>query len=219
MNTKVEVLEQWIRCNAKAANGLLIPVSGGSDGALTFALHSRVYPEKTVAVYAGTELRARGWFESIGPVRFIEQFDGEFAELDRFTQFQKLCKRENRWLVGTRNRTEDVFGTFSLPSRMATYLPIVGLWKSDVMELCKLVGVPEEVIESSRRADPDCGRPAELAEIGLENIDLFLKVQIGLLGSEALETFSAPQIEYLERAYKTNRFRSSLPVRGPTLDC
>lgn len=219
MDTKLEVLDAWIRRTAKAANGLLVPVSGGSDGALTFVLLSRIYPEKTVAVYAGTELRAREWFARTGQVRFIEPIAGDYAELDRFTKFQSLCRVENRWLVGTRNRTEDVFGTFSLPSRMATYLPIVGLWKTEVMELCDTLLVPSEITESSRKADPDCGRPAELAEIGLERIDVFLKVKVGLLGVEALRTFESAQIEYLERVYQSNKFRSGLPVRGPSFDC
>src|SRR5207249_7692364 len=34
-----------------------------------------------------------------------------------------MCLTENRWLVGARTRTEEVFGTYSLASRLATYLP------------------------------------------------------------------------------------------------
>jgi NH3-dependent NAD+ synthetase len=212
-------LRNWVKPTAAQANGLLVPISGGSDSALTFHILNAVYPDKTLGVFVGNDLRAREWFESEGKIRFLPALASrQHAEVERNAIFQKLALDENRWLVGTRNRTENVFGTFSLASRVATYLPIVGVWKSDVMRLCSLIGVPEEVTVSSRRADPDCGRPAELAEISLELIDVFLKVRIGHLGEDALCALTPAQVEYLDKAYKANQFRTGLPTEGPQLD-
>ena len=44
------------------------------------------------------------------------------------------------------------------------------------MALCKAAGVPNEVIASSRRADPKCGRPRTMAAIPFERVDRFLEV-------------------------------------------
>jgi NAD+ synthase len=126
------------------------------------------------------------------------------------------------WLVGSRNRTEEVLGTYSLASRLATYLPIVGLWKSEVMELAEAVGIPDEILASSTRADPLCGRPTELAEIPFAAVDLFLQAQIGLRQAIDLAALSSAQVEYLSRVYRRNRFKAGLPLRpavaGPGTD-
>jgi NH3-dependent NAD+ synthetase len=118
-------------------------------------------------------------------------------------------------LVGSRNRSEEVFGTYSVASRVVGCLPLAGLWKSEVMDLCHQVGVPPEVIASSRRADPNCGRPQELAEIGLELIDLYLRVQEKELPDAALAALTARQLQYLEHVRTQNRFKRGLPGRPP----
>lgn len=220
MDTRLNVLTDWIRTSAARANGLLVPISGGSDSALAFHLLNQVYPDKTVGVFIGKDLRAREWFCNTGTVRFVDDLGlaPGHAEVERNAICQRLSLSENRWLVGTRNRTENVFGNFSLASRVATYLPIVGVWKTDVMELCKLIGVPDEVTASSRRADPNCGRPQSLAEIPLELVDIFLKVQVGVLEKSGLAALTDAQVSYLNEAYAANRFRTTLPTTGPDLD-
>jgi len=214
--TKSKQLQDLIGFAANAtrrAKGLLVPISGGSDSALAFWILNQACAQKCVGVYCGHDLRQRDWFEKTGSVRLLEQptflRDKETA---RWALFHDLSLGENRWLVGTRNKSEDVFGTFSLASRIATFLPIVGVWKSDVIQLCQSVGVPDEIIQSSRRADPDCGRPAELAEIPLERIDDFLKWKLGLRSQRGL---TQAQIEYLGHIFEANNFRHGLPVKGP----
>jgi NH3-dependent NAD+ synthetase len=117
------------------------------------------------------------------------------------------------WLVGTRNRTEEVLGTYSLASRVATYLPLAGLWKSEVMELAEAVGVPREVLDSSRRADPSCGRPQELADIPFASIDLFLQVRTGERPEADLAGIPTDVLAYLDMVYSRNRFKGGLPLR------
>lgn len=206
-------LVSFVQASTVNANGLLVPVSGGSDSALAFWILNQAVPAKTAGVFCGENLRCREWFEQTGAMRFLPQptflTDTETA---RWAVFHDLGLKERRWLVGTKNRSEEVFGTFSLASRIATFLPIVGLWKSEVMELCDYIGMPDEITASSRRADPDCGRPAELAEIPLELIDVFLKSKLGMRSTRGL---SKKQVSYLEQVYSANNFRNSLPVRGP----
>jgi NH3-dependent NAD+ synthetase len=104
-----------------------------------------------------------------------------------------------------------------LASRVATFLPLANIWKSDVMALCELAGVPGEITSSSRRADPDCGRPTELAEIPLEKVDTYLKVESGKLPRAALEALTSGQTDYLARVVAQNKFKQLLPAKGPAL--
>ncbi len=217
MDKRLHMLIDWVGETASKANGLVVPVSGGSDSALTFFILNQAYPTKTLGVYAGENLRARQWFEKTGKVSFMPlDAGGRNPEVARMAMFLSLALKEQRWLVGTRNRSEDTLGTFSLASRVAVYLPIVGLWKAEVLELAAQVGVPDEVLASSRRADPECGRPAELAEIPIESIDLFLKVKEGLLSQDELSALTTEQTTYLEQVYTSNQFRRGLPTRGPS---
>ncbi len=209
---KLATLISHIKESTVMSKGLLVPISGGSDSALAFWLLCQACPEKTLGVFCGQDLRCRSWFLSHGPVEFMRQ--PEFLldkETARLALFHDYCLKHNFWLVGTRNRTEDVFGTYSMASRLATFFPIVGLWKSDIMRLCSHVGVPGEITASSRRADPDCGRPIEMAEIPLETIDAFLKFKLGLRTNRGI---SKSQQDYLDRIYRYNRFKSQLPIRG-----
>lgn len=218
MDKRLKTLIAWLRKSTRRAHGVLVPVSGGSDSALIFWLFNQACPEKTLGVFSGTNLRSREWFESVGTIRRIPAPRGkEDKEARRWATFASIAIDEQRWLVGSRNRSEMVMGNFSLSSRIATFLPLAGVWKSDVMELCALAGVPKAVTDSSRRADPDCGRPKELAEIPLELIDVFLKVKTGAAPKKTLRALTAAQVKYLNGVFNVNQFRRHLPVVGPQI--
>ena len=209
----------WIRERTREDFGLLVPVSGGSDSALCFWLCNQVFPNKTIGVYAGTDLRERKWFESVGRVRFIEPppFSSN-AEIFRWAKFLEICYQEKRLLIGTRNRMEDLLGGYSLASRLATVLPLAGVWKSDVLKCCEWIGVPTTITDSSRRADPDCGRPQEMAEIPMEIVERFLKVKSGLKKPRHLRGITKDQRAYLEKMYSQNVYKLSLPDKGPMIE-
>ena len=208
-------LAEWIRATA-GERGLLVPVSGGTDSALCFWLCQQALPAKAVAVHFGETLRGHAWFESLGPIETIPlPPEQEEKELTRWALLLSLSTRRRVWLVGSRNRTEDVFSTFSLASRVATYYPIVSLWKSEVLDLCGLIGVPEEIIASSHQADPLCGRTELMAEIGVERIDRFLKVKEGELPADELTILPADHLRYLDETYQRGQYKRNLPIRAP----
>lgn len=223
LDTQLENLADWVRESAAPASGLLVPLSGGSDSALIFWLLNRAFAgskTKVVGVHIGANLRCREWFESVGTVRLVNMpamTDDDNAEVVRWAKVQSLCVKEGRWLVGSRNRTEEALGTYSFASCVATYLPLANILKSDVMKLCALAGVPEEILASSRRADPDCGRPEAMAEIALEHIDVYLRVKLGELEASALDVLTAPRVAYLDSVYERNKFKRLLPKKGPAL--
>jgi NH3-dependent NAD+ synthetase len=217
MDPRLKALVEWIRRTAAPAKGLLVPVSGGSDSALGFWLCMLAFPGKTIAVHAGGNLRRQDWFTSVGPVAFVET-PGDFKEREemRWARFLALSLERRYWLVGSRNRTEDLLGTYSLSSRLATFLPLVGTWKSDVMALSEIIGVPRDILDSSRRADPDCGRPSELAEIPFETVESYLKTVFSEWGPTPDRTDLTPEQQaYLNRVLDANAFKAHLPIRGP----
>ncbi|OYV26946.1 MAG: hypothetical protein B7W98_02845, partial [Parcubacteria group bacterium 20-58-5] len=176
---------------------------------------------KVLGIFVGApeNLRCREWFEAIGPVSYRSIQSGN-AEIQRWAAFLELSNQSEAWLIGSRNRTEEYTGLYSLASRVATFLPLAKVWKSQVMTLCNLIGVPDAITASSRHADPDCGRPQEMAEIPLEKFDAYLQRHNGECTESVLaayKTLSEGPITYLERVVAQNRFKQLLPNKGPAI--
>lgn len=214
MDDKIQHLEAWVRKAMPHDHGVIIPVSGGSDSALAFWLYATVLPEKTVGVYFGDALRAREWFERTGTMRYLATPASGNPEVARFATVLEIALAENRILVGTRNRTEDILGTYSTISRVASQQPLMGLFKSEVLALCEQVGVPAEIIASSREADPECGRPEALARIPFDAVDEFAKEKVGLAPNDTA-SLASDQRAYLEALYTRNQFKQQFPLTGP----
>lgn len=212
---KLDELVSWVKETAASAHSLLVPISGGSDSALSFYLCTKAYPQKTAGIFAGnpSQLREKRWFERTGKVEYIE-VPGTYEDREsmRWGKLNALSIQKQAWLVGSRNRTEDLLGTYSLASRVATIMPIVGVWKSEVLELCEKVGVPGSIIASSLRADPECGRPEELSAISYQKIESFLKEKI-VIQNYAEVSISPEERAYLEGIYNYNLFKKSLPIQ------
>lgn len=211
MNSMIINLLERMEKITRSANLLVVPVSGGSDSALSYRLLNEVCPKKVVGLYVGNNLREIDWFNSTGRLEVLDlKFDPSDAEPFRWAVFLNYSLKNKGWLVGSRTRTENNLGTYSLASRVATYLPLVKVWKTDVMLMCNELNVPKAITDSSRQADPDCGRPKEMAEIPLELIDEYLKF---LEGSIAATTISEEQRQYLKAIIVANKFKQSLPLR------
>ena len=211
------ICDQARRHTENCTGGLVMPISGGTDSAVARAICIKaVGVDKVTTVFSGdrSQLRCPIYFESRAPVTYLPEVPGwEDKEIMRWAQFLTLAKTQNRWLVGARNLTEERMGTFSMASRVATFLPLAGLWKSEVMALCDFLGIPQEIVQSSRRADPDCGRPHEMAEIPLELIDLFLRAKPESTSVRRLLT--PAQITYLTNVRDRNAFKRALPTKAP----
>ena len=228
MHRRLQTVIDWIARiidPAGSGRGAMVPVSGGSDSALCFWLCCKALPPgRAIALYVGRSLRCADWFEALGTVHYLEEpaplhgAEGHRTEATRWAMTLSHARMQRCWVTGSRNRTEDVLGTYSLASRACTLFPLAGLWKSQVMELCAAVGVPVEITGSSKRADPDCGRPVELAEISFDDVDRFLRTKVGERPATDLAKLDARQLEYLEGVYQRNRFKNELPYRAPVCE-
>jgi len=214
---KLEKIVQWTKEASKSVSGLLVPVSGGTDSALSFWVCSQARPGEVLGVHTQGPLRAKEWFESLGEVVTVDTPGNIFeAEEMRWAKFLYMSREREYGLVGNRTRTEDLLGNYSLASRVATIYPIIGIWKSDVINLCQEVGVPDEVIKSSSEPDCECGRPPKLAEIPFPVIDSFLKKETLGEKNVDLSDLSPEQEKYLKGVVVYTAFKKELPYRGPT---
>lgn len=75
-NKKLKTLVDWTREVSKPVQGLLVPVSGGTDSALSFWVCNKARPGEVLGVHTAEEdgegLRAKEWFESVGPIELVE---------------------------------------------------------------------------------------------------------------------------------------------------
>ncbi|HEY9777854.1 MAG TPA: hypothetical protein V6C81_29100 [Planktothrix sp.] len=216
MDKRLKQLIATVRRQSKQARHLLVPLSGGTDSALAWYILNQAAPGRCIGVHVGTHLSGHDWLSSQGGMIYVvPEIEGfEDKEAMRWAYLAGRARKEDAWLVSTRNWSEDKLGTYSLTSRIATYLPIVGVPKSVVMELCESIGIPADVRASSRRADPDCGRPQELADVPLELIDEFLFKKEGILPRGYSYALTREHSKYLNGIYKYTRFKEHVPIRG-----
>jgi NH3-dependent NAD+ synthetase len=117
--------------------------------------------------------------------------------------------------VGTRNATEQALGTYSQLSKSVSLLPIVDLYKSEVLELCRYLGVPQVALDKSREVDCDCGR-FETQANHMRELDLYLMQRQGLLSADYVraamprEVLNAVREFCAEESY-ANDFRRRTP--------
>lgn len=124
---------------------------------------------------------------------------------------------DHAWVVGTRNATEEYLGTYSNISSAVSIQPIVGFWKSEILELCKHFGVPDVATRYSRQVDCDCGR-FDLAADHIEEIDLLIRARLG----EYVEQLSlAANLisrlnDFIDDQLKAGAFKKNIPYRPVT---
>jgi NH3-dependent NAD+ synthetase len=214
----IEALIAWAKAHNPRDLDVLIPISDGSDSAFSFWVYNQAFPKRVDGLFFGATLRAESWFRSTGTVR-IEEHQEVFPdqELYRYARALEIKLQEKRILIGTRNRTEHVLGAFSLASRVTEYLPLSGMWKSDILKLCIHVGIPKEITDSSRRADPVCGRPEELAAMPFDSVDRYLSMTVGEMPLGPVEGLTEEQKKYLDTLISISNFKQGLPVMGPVL--
>lgn len=118
--------------------------------------------------------------------------------------------------IGTRNATEDYLGTYSQISRAVSMQPIVNLYKSEVLQLCEYLGVPQVAMDKSREVDCDCGR-FDTAALYLEEVDAFIMKEKGEINKDYFKGFDAEVrasvMEYVLEEKERNAFREKTPYR------
>ncbi|MDI3475798.1 MAG: synthase [Thermococcaceae archaeon] len=227
------------------AEGFVIGISGGVDSATTAYLAARaVGKEKVLGLimpyYENRDVEdAKLVCESLGidcklihikPIvdSFVFQLNfepdkrslGNIMARTRMILLYAHANQMNRLVLGTSNRSEFLTGYFTKWGDGASdYAPLINLYKTEVWEIAKLLGVPERIIQKKPTAGLWEGQTDE-DELGisyrlLDEI-LWRLVDLGMAKKEIAEELGIDieKVEYVESLVKKSEHKRRLPV-GP----
>lgn len=233
-----KIKESW-------AEGFVIGISGGVDSATTAYLAARaVGKEKVLGLimpyYENREVEdAKLVCESLGidcklilikPIvdSFVFQLNfepdkrslGNIMARTRMILLYAHANQMNRLVLGTSNRSEFLTGYFTKWGDGASdYAPLINLYKTEVWEIAKLLGVPERIIQKKPTAGLWEGQTDE-DELGisyrlLDEI-LWRLVDLGMAKKEIAEELGIDieKVEYVESLVKKSEHKRRLPA-GP----
>jgi NH3-dependent NAD+ synthetase len=216
------------------APGLVIGLSG-TDSILAFLICAKAFqrigrPERLVGIHYGTDYGEAEWLRSQAPGSPIlidstiaEDNDGlrwgslmEFSVRDPHTQ-ELRSANDRFWVVGTMNKTESVLLNFSNLSQSVSVQLLAELWKSEILELCRYLGVPMSTIAKSCQADCACGRD-DFAAAHIPELDWVLMAQRGTLAPAFLQKHmpSALRVQlesYAKTQIESAAFKRDIPYR------
>ncbi|ASJ06314.1 NAD+ synthase [Thermococcus pacificus] len=244
----VEEIISFIRENVEKAGveGVVIGISGGIDSATVAYLAARalgkervlglimpyyenrdVEDAKLVCENLGIECREI----SIRPIvdSLVAQLGfqpdkrslGNIMSRTRMVLLYAHANQLNRLVLGTSNRSEFLVGYFTKWGDGASdYAPLINLYKTEVWEVAKLLGVPQRIIEKKPTAGLWEGQTDE-DELGisyrlLDEI-LWRLVDLKMPKDKIAEELGTDieRVEYVERLVKSSEHKRRLPL-GPT---
>lgn len=122
---------------------------------------------------------------------------------------------EQYWVVGTRNRKEDMLLEYSNASMAVSLQPLIHLWKSDILTLAELLGVPQIAITKSCETDCICGR-MRLPSTHIREVDELLMARAGELSWEYVEKNIPLELQkqltnFIRAQIDKGQFKKNLP--------
>lgn len=124
---------------------------------------------------------------------------------------------ERYWVSGTRNATEDFLGLYSNISSAVSIQPIINLWKSEVLQLCHYLGVPQSIIDKSYFTDCSCGNTDhDLIAMNPTLVDdVIYHRQCNMRISDLYKQYGKDDVKEMvkivERQAKRNSFKTRIP--------
>ncbi len=174
-NSITETIEKFLleKIRENNANGMILGLSGGIDSAVLAYLCKRIIKEKTLAlIMPDTEITPKSETEDalkmialtgieyklidIKPIvyeysKYLEPNDwakGNLRARIRANILYYYANAKNYLVLGSSDRSEYLIGYFTKHGDGAADLvPIISLYKLQVREIAKFLGVPQNVIE------------------------------------------------------------------------
>ncbi|MDE0020173.1 MAG: NAD+ synthase [Candidatus Poribacteria bacterium] len=239
------LLEGFIRdeITKVGISNVVLNLSGGIDSAVSCVLAARAMPPENVTAlmlpYKTSHPDSLGDAQTLArqlgirsmTISVTEQVDPYFEKFPDMTPLRKANKmaRERMTILydqasaldalplGTSNKTELLLGYGTIYGDMASALnPIGDLYKTQVWQIARHLGVPEEIVSKKPTADLWPGQTDE-SELGFtyEKADRLLYHMIDRRRSRAeLERlgFEPAFIQELENRVKRSQFKRRLPL-------
>ena len=224
------------------ARGVVVGLSGGVDSALAAALAARALGGARVHAFClphrssdpRSEADARTVAAALGlALRVLDisaQVDAYFAaaepDADAVRRGNKMARERMSILfdqakklgclvLGTSNKTEILLGYSTVfGDNASSFNPLGDLYKQQVWQLSRAVGLPREVVEKRPSADLWPGQTDE-AELGFDYATadevLYLLFDQGLLPDEVVERgYDEPVVRRIVALERANRFKRRL---------
>ena len=220
---------------------ITLGLSGGLDSAVVAVLCKEVFDDNLNCVLMPSQFSSKASIDDA--VELCKKFDikyeivsiepmlsaylknmqesslriGNFSARLRMSVLYDISARENSLVVGTSNKSELLLGYGTIFGDLACALnPIGNLYKSDLFEFAKYLGVNDSIVNKAPSADFFEGQSDE-ADLGYSyaKIDSLLKKMIDENRSkdELLALgFEDEFIEDIKKRVKINEFKRKLPI-------
>ena len=220
---------------------ITLGLSGGLDSAVVAVLCKEVFDDNLNCVLMPSQFSSKASIDdaielckkfdikyeivSIEPMlsAYLKNMDenslriGNFSARLRMSVLYDISARENSLVVGTSNKSELLLGYGTIFGDLACAInPIGDIYKSDLFEFAKYLGVNDSIVKKAPSADFYEGQSDE-ADLGYSysKIDSLLKKMIDENRSkdELLALgFEDEFIETIKKRVKINEFKRRLPI-------
>lgn len=220
---------------------VVLGLSGGLDSAIVAVLCKEVFKNNLHCVLMPSQFSSKSSIDDA--LKLCEKFDikyeiisiepmlnayiksmqndnlriGNFCARLRMSVLFDISARDKSLVIGTSNKSELLLGYGTIFGDLACAInPIGNIYKSDLFEFAKFLGINSEIIEKKPSADLWEGQSDE-ADLGYsyKQIDTLLKAMIDEKKSkdELLKLgFEDSFIETISKRVKANEFKRKLPV-------
>lgn len=220
---------------------VVLGLSGGIDSAVVAVLAKRAFDENLLAIMMPSQFSSASSIEdakelceefnikyeiiSIEPMLkayFRDDFSdnlrvGNFSARLRMNLLYDISSRERALVIGTSNKSELLLGYGTLCGDLASALnPIGDMYKSEIFEFAKYLGVCTSIIDKPPSADLWAGQSDE-EELGFSysEIDEFLKTYVDERFSlEKIKEmdFNEKLVEMVRKKIYQNQFKRKPPI-------
>ncbi|MFH2048942.1 MAG: NAD+ synthase [bacterium] len=245
LNNTIAKIKDFISLSLKKSglNGYVIGLSGGIDSALSASLaieavgkdkvFGLIMPYRTSS--DNSEKDAMALIEKTGieyqKIEISPMIDAYYNRIDEHNRLRAgnkmarermsvlfdVAHEKNLMVLGTGNRTEICLGYTTWYGDSACSInPIGELYKTEVRQIARILGVPDQIIIKAPSADLWAGQTDE-GEIGVlyEMIDLILGsiIDDGITSRKELKDlcYSENDIKQVVKLLNKNAFKRSLP--------